>query len=167
MEDSNPDTSALSRSFGATIRRLRKERGWSQADLGERLGTSLSTVSKLENGRTTTNLDHLAMLARAFGTTPDALLAGHADAAEGRVLAAIRAKDTDEAVEALADALGVTPDRIDLTPRPSVPSAAQFEDLGRHATLLARSAASIVAAMSGEDAEALLAAWAAPDPSTR
>ncbi len=160
MEDSNHDTSQLSRSFGATIRRLRKARAWSQADLGERLGTSLSTVSKLENGRTTTNLDHLALLARAFDTTPDALLAGHADAREGQVLAAIRAGDTAGAVEALAEALGVGVEQIGLPSPPEAgPNAAQFEALGRHAAQLARSAAAIVAATSDADAEALLSAW--------
>lgn len=33
------------------LRQLRAERGWSQADLAERLGVSRQTVNAIENGR--------------------------------------------------------------------------------------------------------------------
>ena len=51
------------------IRELRKERGWSQAELAERANVSRVTVSMLENGSLqVTKMDTLIKLADALGS---------------------------------------------------------------------------------------------------
>ena len=60
--------------FGAHIRRLRVERGWSQADLLDRLreaGRPMSqpTLGRLEAGTRDTGLDEVAVLAQVFEVT--------------------------------------------------------------------------------------------------
>ncbi|WP_075798616.1 helix-turn-helix domain-containing protein [Roseomonas gilardii] len=59
-----------------TIRALRQERGWSQAALAEKLGTSQSQVDRLEKGDRRLTVDWLERIAQAFGTTTEALLGG-------------------------------------------------------------------------------------------
>lgn len=160
MEDSDRDKLLLSATFGATIRRIRKERGWSQGELGEKLHVSLSTVSKLENGRTTVNLDHLQALASAFSLTPEALLGEHADPREAKLLHAIRSGNLEEALAALANAMDTDVIRLQQGERAdSSPTVEQFEALGRNAAQLARSAASIVAATRRTNVESLVSAW--------
>ncbi|GAU67700.1 putative DNA-binding protein [Streptomyces sp. NBRC 110611] len=46
----NPDASPQA-AYGARLRRLRKERGWTQADLAERMGYSSVHISGVENGK--------------------------------------------------------------------------------------------------------------------
>lgn len=63
-----------SEQFGAHIRRLRFERGWSQADLAEQMtqrGHKMShqTVANLEKGKRPTNLDEVAAFAELFEVT--------------------------------------------------------------------------------------------------
>lgn len=160
MTDADSDNSPTSASFGSVIRRLRKARQWSQADLGERLGVSLSTVSKLENGRAAITLDHLHQFALAFDTTPAALLAEEIDPREAELLRAVRSGDRREAIAALARSLEIDVDHLGVPDQPgSSPSPVQFETLGRNAAQLARSAASIVATINGTPIERLLAAW--------
>lgn len=45
---------------------LRTERGWSQAELAERLGVSRQTVNAIETGRYDPSLAHAFALARLF-----------------------------------------------------------------------------------------------------
>lgn len=49
--------------FGRALQRSRKERGWSQELLAERLGVSQATVSFWESGVEYPNFEHLARLA--------------------------------------------------------------------------------------------------------
>ena len=56
------------------IREFRKQRGWSQAELGERIGTSHVMVSELERGITQLTLGYMRRLAGAFGCSPGDLL---------------------------------------------------------------------------------------------
>ena len=49
------------------LRVLRAERGWSQADLAERLGVSRQTVNAIETGRYDPSLPLAFGIARAFG----------------------------------------------------------------------------------------------------
>ncbi len=53
---------ARSRSLGAELRDLRHDRGLSTRDVGDRLGWSASTVSRLETGRRTTSSDDVSAL---------------------------------------------------------------------------------------------------------
>ena len=54
--------------LGAAIARVRKAKGWSQAELAERAGVSKSSVERAEGGRRTLPLAR-QRLATALGTT--------------------------------------------------------------------------------------------------
>ncbi len=49
------------------VRELRAERGWSQTELGERLGVSRQTVNAIENERYDPSLPLAFLISRAFG----------------------------------------------------------------------------------------------------
>jgi putative transcriptional regulator len=49
------------------LRELRAEHGWSQTELGERLGVSRQTVNAIENGRYDPSLPLAFTIARIFG----------------------------------------------------------------------------------------------------
>ena len=49
------------------VRELRTERGWSQTELGERLGVSRQTVNAIENERYDPSLPLAFVIARVFG----------------------------------------------------------------------------------------------------
>lgn len=55
--------------LGAAIRRRRKERGLSQPQLAEKLGTSVNAVSQFERGVTVPGVYTLAELAATLGVT--------------------------------------------------------------------------------------------------
>jgi transcriptional regulator with XRE-family HTH domain len=57
------------------LRTLREERGLSLDAVAHAAGLAPSTLSRLETGKRRLAVDHLAPLARALGTTVDALLA--------------------------------------------------------------------------------------------
>lgn len=57
------------------LRAVREERGLSLDTVAEAAGMAPSTLSRLETGKRRLAVDHLAPLARALGTTVDALLA--------------------------------------------------------------------------------------------
>ncbi len=59
----------------ARLRALREERGLSLETVAAAAGMATSTLSRLETGKRRLAVDHLAPLARALGTTVDALLA--------------------------------------------------------------------------------------------
>jgi transcriptional regulator with XRE-family HTH domain len=53
--------------LGVAIRRLRRQRGWSLAQLAEMVGISVGFLSEIERGRKDTSLAHLRDIATAFG----------------------------------------------------------------------------------------------------
>lgn len=55
------------------IRRLRTEKGWTQEELGERVGVSAQAVSKWETEQSLPDIAQLPLLAKAFGVTTDLL----------------------------------------------------------------------------------------------
>ena len=59
--------------FSEKLMQLRKARGFSQEQLGERVDVSRQTVSKWESGQTTPEMDKLIALADLFGVTIDEL----------------------------------------------------------------------------------------------
>lgn len=61
---------------GAQIARLRKEKGLTQNDLGDRLGISFQAVSKWERGETLPDTAILLDLANALETSADSILTG-------------------------------------------------------------------------------------------
>ena len=60
--------------LGERIKQLRKEAGWSQGDLGGRIGTDSQRVSRYENGRITPSVDALVRIAEALDVSIDYLL---------------------------------------------------------------------------------------------
>lgn len=60
--------------FGPRLRRLRVQRELTLAEVAERTGISVSTLSRLEAGLRRPTLEQLLPLARAFGTTLDELV---------------------------------------------------------------------------------------------
>jgi transcriptional regulator with XRE-family HTH domain len=70
IDQENTDAMAL----GDRIRTLRKEAGWSQADLAERIGVDAGRVSRYEAGRITPSADALARLAETLNVSIDHLL---------------------------------------------------------------------------------------------
>jgi len=51
----------------STIIELRKEKGWSQKELAEKIGTQQSAISRLESGIYNPSLTFLSKIAKAFG----------------------------------------------------------------------------------------------------
>lgn len=62
--------------LGARIAALRRDAGWSQAELGKRLKVSASAVGMYEQGRREPSADTLIALSEIFDVTTDYLLKG-------------------------------------------------------------------------------------------
>lgn len=60
--------------LGERIRQLRKEAGWSQAELGDKIGTDSQRVSRYETGKITPSLDAIIRIAEALNISIDHLL---------------------------------------------------------------------------------------------
>jgi transcriptional regulator with XRE-family HTH domain len=60
--------------LGDRIRQLRKEAGWSQAELGDKIGTDSQRVSRYETGKITPSLDAIVRIAEALNISIDHLL---------------------------------------------------------------------------------------------
>lgn len=56
------------------VKELRKEHGWSQGELAERVGADPAQISRYENGRITPSADIIVRLADTFGVSTDYLL---------------------------------------------------------------------------------------------
>jgi transcriptional regulator with XRE-family HTH domain len=56
------------------LRELRKERGLTLQQVGERASIDVSTLSRLESGKRRLALDHIPGLAAALGVSTDELL---------------------------------------------------------------------------------------------
>ena len=59
--------SAVSKALAANVRRLRKERGWTQDDLAAETKVEQAAISLIENGRANPTLLMLESIARALG----------------------------------------------------------------------------------------------------
>ncbi|MCH5207686.1 MAG: helix-turn-helix domain-containing protein [Oscillospiraceae bacterium] len=64
--------------FAEKLMELRRQKGWSQEELGEKLGVTRQTVSKWELGSTTPEMEKLAAISDLFGITTDELIKGKA-----------------------------------------------------------------------------------------
>ena len=82
--------------FSEKLTELRHSRGWSQEQLGERLGVTRQTVSKWELGSTTPELEKLAMMSDIFGVSTDELIKGEPQEAS-------RPSEPSEPAEAIQD----------------------------------------------------------------
>lgn len=62
--------------IGAFIAKLRKEKGWTQEELGERLGVTNKTISRWETGTYMPGVEMLTLLGRELDVTLNELLEG-------------------------------------------------------------------------------------------
>ncbi len=62
--------------IGAFIARLRREKNWTQEELGERVGVTNKTVSRWENGNYMPGVEMLTLLGREFGVSLNELVEG-------------------------------------------------------------------------------------------
>lgn len=60
--------------FGHRLLTLRKQRGWSQPELGKQVGTSGAIIGRYERGEITPSIEVAKKLADAFGVTLDYLV---------------------------------------------------------------------------------------------
>ena len=72
--------------FAEHLMALRKQRGWSQEELGSQIGVTRQTVSKWEMGQSTPELEKLVELSRLFGMSIDQLVGGAGAPHRGTVL---------------------------------------------------------------------------------
>lgn len=56
------------------IKKLRKEKKWSQLDLADKIGVGSHVISRYENGRITPSAESIIKLAEAFDVSTDYLL---------------------------------------------------------------------------------------------
>ena len=64
--------------FAEKLIELRKSKGWSQEELGDKLGVTRQTISKWELGSTTPEMEKIAALSELFNITTDELIKGKA-----------------------------------------------------------------------------------------
>lgn len=158
----NDEKSSFSARVGKKLRSLRRQRGWSQTDMAERLNLSMATISNLETGRTQITVDYLVAFAAALGLAPgDFFKEVEAEPNEQAVISAIRGGDRLAAADALARALGVEVEELVAShqPNPALPLD-QVEAIGRNAAQLAWTAAVVIAGSRGGDPDGVLAMWA-------
>lgn len=66
--------------FHKALQRLRKEKGMSQEELGEKLGVSRQTISKWEGNSAYPDMLNLLTISRFFGVSVDELISGQEEA---------------------------------------------------------------------------------------
>ena len=57
--------------FNEKLLELRKQKGWSQEEVGEKINVSRQTISKYESGLSTPEMDKLIDLAKVFEISID------------------------------------------------------------------------------------------------
>jgi transcriptional regulator with XRE-family HTH domain len=62
--------------FGKNIRELRKQKGWSQELLAEKVDLHRSYISVVERGEKNLSLDNIAKIAKTLGVTIETLFKG-------------------------------------------------------------------------------------------
>lgn len=72
-----PSDRELQKRLGVAIARARTARGWSQPQLAEALGLSLSYIGTVERGERAVSLHVLAAVAHVLGIKLDEVLAGN------------------------------------------------------------------------------------------
>ena len=60
--------------FNEKLLELRKQKGWSQEEVGEKINVSRQTISKYESGLSTPEMDKLIELAKVFEISIDELV---------------------------------------------------------------------------------------------
>jgi len=101
--------SPMLQNLAATIRGLRKGRGWSRRELAGRAQVSERFLAEIESSRANPSLLKVAELARALGTTPDALIRVAGSPAEQCVVALLGLRGAGKSTvgQQLAAAMGL------------------------------------------------------------
>lgn len=95
--------------IGENIKKLRKHKGWTSADVANRAGVGTATISQIESGRRATlQADTLEKVATALGVTTDDLL-GESDTIK------FETNDVMDVLNIINYASGITLDDIELT----------------------------------------------------
>ena len=77
--------STLSKDFPQKLRELRTKKGWSQGQLGQKIGADLQRISKYERGVMWPTMDLMVRIAKAFDVTVDFLIRDDKNAAVGKI----------------------------------------------------------------------------------
>jgi transcriptional regulator with XRE-family HTH domain len=64
----------MEQTTGDLLREARKDKGWTQEEFADRIGTSTTTVSNWERGVTAPGLEDINVVASALSLSPDVLL---------------------------------------------------------------------------------------------
>ncbi|MEZ5307879.1 MAG: helix-turn-helix transcriptional regulator [Pyrinomonadaceae bacterium] len=67
----------IRKGLGQRIKQLRKDKGWTQKELANRIGTSPAQLNKYEASHNTPPLDKLILFAEVLTTTADYLITGN------------------------------------------------------------------------------------------
>jgi transcriptional regulator with XRE-family HTH domain len=94
---------------GQRLARLRKERGWTQVELAERIGITQTLLSDYERGKLRLNADMIVQLATALETTTDELLKPAASRAPLRRKPSLRLQRRMEKIELRKKSFSVKP----------------------------------------------------------
>lgn len=62
--------------FGKQIRNLRREKGWSQEELADKVGLHRTYIGSIERGEQNTSIDNIAKLAKSLGVKIEDLVEG-------------------------------------------------------------------------------------------
>lgn len=89
--------SDILKSFGQRVKKLRKQKKWTQKELAAKFDVRPAHLNKYESGLHTPPLEKLIKLADIFNTTLDYLLAG--DSSEDRPLHNLRLLERFQALE--------------------------------------------------------------------
>ena len=96
--------------FPEKLQKLRKERGWSQEELANRITVSRQAVSKWELGTAVPDTDNIVQLSELFGVTTDYLIKAGLDSdyftQPGKLWRLMSAEDQRATCENTARAMG-------------------------------------------------------------
>jgi transcriptional regulator with XRE-family HTH domain len=84
LEKHRPVAAAACRIVGANVRSVRKALGWTQTDLGRRVGIGQGAISAIERGKRGPSIQTLFLLARACEVETERLVRVPVDVAAAR-----------------------------------------------------------------------------------
>jgi len=70
---------SIRKALGQRVKQLRKEKGWTQKELANKIETSYAQLNKYESGLNTPPLNRLILLAEVLHTSIDYLIGGRKD----------------------------------------------------------------------------------------
>ncbi len=77
--------SILSKDFPEKLKKLRKNRGWSQGQLAQKIGADLQRISKYERGVMWPTMELMVRIAKVFEVTVDYLIRDQGNAAISKI----------------------------------------------------------------------------------